>query len=65
MSSQERWYTDPARGGLTTIRQAKEIHDYPTPEEVKAMMSGPVIEDASCPLCGGPLPEDGGNEHEQ
>ncbi len=59
------WYHDPVTG-LPTIRQAKVINDYPTPEEVKLMMSGKqVIDENLCPLCGGPLPENGGHEHEQ
>lgn len=64
-SSQERWYHDPVKS-LPTIRQAKDINDYQTPEEVKAMMAG-KIDDDLCPLCGGPLPEDddGGNTYEQ
>lgn len=68
MSSQERWYSDPVKG-LPTIRQAKVINDYPTPDEVKLMMAGKMIED-DCPLCGQPLPlgsgeDDGGYENDQ
>lgn len=64
--SNQRWYPDPVTG-LPTIRRAPAARDaYPTPEEVKLMMSGQqLIDENLCPLCGGPLPEDGGCKHEQ
>lgn len=63
--SHPRWYPDPVTG-LPTIRHAPATRDYPTPEEVKLMMSGKqLIDEDLCPLCGGPLPENGGHEHEQ
>ncbi len=64
MSSQAQWYHDPVKG-LPTIRQAQDINNYPTPDEIQLMMAGKMIED-DCPLCGQPLPTDEGDyEHDQ
>lgn len=41
MASYERWYHDPLRDDLPTIRRSNRVQrPHPTPEEVKAWMSG-------------------------
>lgn len=41
MASFERWYHDPQRGGIPTIRHSRQAQrPYPTPEDVKAWMGG-------------------------
>lgn len=49
-----RWYDDPVTG-LPTIRRHPDARNYPSPDDVKNMVSGRDNEFGACPTCGGPV----------
>ncbi len=61
MSSNSRWYSDPARGDIATIRRRADAQQYHSPEIVEQALMGEDFEDLTiqppadentCPTCG-------------